>query len=378
MAQAALFYEDQVVNATLTASSAAITQNNLKTYQPGEKWRSTTNAAQWVRAAWSDSQFLPMVLVWRHNLSAEATIRIRISDSSDMSSPSYDATFYAWPSLYGYDQDTYDVTGYDGAPDLSKFQDTQFYSIFVLNLLFKGTAISGGAGTIVIPATLTNIGEESATSSEDDFYAGYTIRITAGTGSGQERSVASYAAGTRTITVDTAWSTPPDSTSQFEIDLSEAISVTENDDTYLGAYLRIDIEDNAQEASYLEAGRLMAGDYFKPGIDIDPPSYGFVDPSERFKSYGQNTWLNRRNKYRVADFSFGYLTETEAKVDMFNLAAVAGASQPIVYIPFLENSFRAYTDTIYGLLSAPPRIEQVRKDYTHTSYRVSLSIEELL
>lgn len=68
-----------------------------------------------------------------------------------------------------------------------------------------GTATSGGA------STLTDSGKSWATNQ----WANAVVRITAGTGSGQYRDVASNTA--TQITTQVAWTTQPDNTSQYEL-----------------------------------------------------------------------------------------------------------------------------------------------------------------
>jgi hypothetical protein len=69
----------------------------------------------------------------------------------------------------------------------------------------SGTATAGGA------TTLTDSGQAWTT----DVYAGFEVRITSGTGSGQRRSIASNT-GT-VLTVSTAWAVNPDATSVYGI-----------------------------------------------------------------------------------------------------------------------------------------------------------------
>lgn len=69
-----------------------------------------------------------------------------------------------------------------------------------------GTASAGAASTITTTATAAGN------------LAGYKVRITAGTGAGQERTIASNTYGSNTVlTVDTPWGTNPDATSVFVI-----------------------------------------------------------------------------------------------------------------------------------------------------------------
>ncbi len=77
------------------------------------------------------------------------------------------------------------------------------------NTLSTGTATGPG----VSPDTTTLQDTTQAWSLDE--LAGYTIRITSGTGAGQEKTILSN--GADTIKVDSAWTTAPDATSQYEI-----------------------------------------------------------------------------------------------------------------------------------------------------------------
>jgi hypothetical protein len=55
----------------------------------------------------------------------------------------------------------------------------------------------------------------SNAASNSDFYTGSSIYISAGTGSGQLKSIVSYEAATRVVTVNNAFSTPPSTDSQY-------------------------------------------------------------------------------------------------------------------------------------------------------------------
>jgi hypothetical protein len=81
--------------------------------------------------------------------------------------------------------------------------------------LLMGTATGGGAATVTLPSSVVAANGQSPASLEDDIYIGLDLEITAGTGSGQRRTISDYAGSTRIATVSAAWSTPPDSTSVF-------------------------------------------------------------------------------------------------------------------------------------------------------------------
>lgn len=78
------------------------------------------------------------------------------------------------------------------------------------NGTFQATAVSGNALLHVI---------ESSASSNANFYNGSALKITAGTGAGQQRTITGYnvSGSTRTVVVDGPFTTTPDTTSTYEI-----------------------------------------------------------------------------------------------------------------------------------------------------------------
>lgn len=71
-----------------------------------------------------------------------------------------------------------------------------------------GTAQAGASTTITL---------KSSSSSVDDYFNGLYITITGGTGSGQVRIITDYVGSTKVATVDSAWTTAPNSTSTYSI-----------------------------------------------------------------------------------------------------------------------------------------------------------------
>jgi len=77
------------------------------------------------------------------------------------------------------------------------------------NIFHSGTVVTSPAPTFVVLA--------SSASSIDDTYNGYSLFITGGTGIGQERLIVDYVGTTKVATINSNWSTNPDSTSTYEI-----------------------------------------------------------------------------------------------------------------------------------------------------------------
>lgn len=73
-----------------------------------------------------------------------------------------------------------------------------------------GVAQSGGASTITLAAGASAI-------DNDPTYVGHVISINSGTGAGQQRVISSYVGATKVATVSSAWTTTPNSTSNYSI-----------------------------------------------------------------------------------------------------------------------------------------------------------------
>ena len=78
-----------------------------------------------------------------------------------------------------------------------------------MNYKVEGIAVSGGASTLTLMVKEQN-------RYDANYFAGCEIKILGGTGSGQVRRISSSTYG-GVVTVDTAWTTAPDSTSFYRI-----------------------------------------------------------------------------------------------------------------------------------------------------------------
>lgn len=92
--------------------------------------------------------------------------------------------------------------------DLDKCQEVYGVGACTAGQVSSGTAQAGGATTVTLAA-----GDTQA----DDYYNTMIIKITGGTGSGQERTISDYVNATKVATVSSAWTTNPDNTSTYTI-----------------------------------------------------------------------------------------------------------------------------------------------------------------
>ncbi len=86
-------------------------------------------------------------------------------------------------------------------------------------LITTGTATAGAAGSITLNGTSTS-GYETIDPNTlgNGYYTNCQIHITAGTGSGQTRTISGFTAATRVATVSSNWTVNPDATSVYRIE----------------------------------------------------------------------------------------------------------------------------------------------------------------
>lgn len=89
----------------------------------------------------------------------------------------------------------------------------------------RGQALSGSLSTIVDPDRIAPEGVIGRFE-PDHFFDGMTVRITAGTNAGEERTVTDYVQSTGTITVTPDFTSPIDLTSQYEFISEVSVSPT--------------------------------------------------------------------------------------------------------------------------------------------------------
>src|SRR3990167_5860651 len=88
---------------------------------------------------------------------------------------------------------------------------TAFHNIYLYLRRFSGLATAGGASTITLRTAMGDLGAANV-------LANWTIKITAGTSSGDQRTISSNTdANPTVVTVDSAWTATPDTTSFYEI-----------------------------------------------------------------------------------------------------------------------------------------------------------------
>src|SRR3990172_6865872 len=93
---------------------------------------------------------------------------------------------------------------------------TAYHNTYLYLRRFSGLATAGGASTITLRTSMGDLGAAN-------ILANWKIKITAGTSSGDERTISSNTdANPAVVTVDSAWTATPTTTSFYEIYPSSA------------------------------------------------------------------------------------------------------------------------------------------------------------
>jgi hypothetical protein len=76
----------------------------------------------------------------------------------------------------------------------------------------------------------------------------------------------------------------------------------------------------------------------------------WVDPSDRKKTEGGQTRINRRQKYRVFAVSFEFLSDAEANGFTDDIDRINGLTDDVLFIP-VPDSANLEQDSIWGLMT---------------------------
>lgn len=140
-----------------------------------------------------------------------------------------------------------------------------------------------------------------------------------------------------------------------------------------GRYSRVDVADPSVPDN-LQIGRVVIAPAW---IAADKLLWNWsmtaVDPSTISKSRGGQSYPDELAQYRVADFTFDYMSETEAYDNPFALARANGVVSDVLFMPF-ESGARISEQAVWGLVKA----SQPLVHRTTRTFRQKFTIEERL
>ena len=121
------------------------------------------------------------------------------------------------------------------------------------------------------------------------------------------------------------------------------------DQTY--RYWRVTLADSGNSDSYLQLGRMAAGEYYELPSNINQNfNITMFDPSEGDRVPGRQTFFRNRNRYRRATVRYNLQSQTQTD----KLSAImlkTGNSRPIVLA--LDPTDRPSKDSMYCYLETP-------------------------
>lgn len=119
----------------------------------------------------------------------------------------------------------------------------------------------------------------------------------------------------------------------------------------IAQHLRIDITDTANEAGYLQAGRLFAGVGWEAIVNMGRDwSVQVIDNSPKQRSAGNVVHSNPRPTYRRVDLRLQWMTESEAYNQAMELDQLIGHTGEVVVLPKPDDTNYIYRHGIHGVL----------------------------
>lgn len=121
----------------------------------------------------------------------------------------------------------------------------------------------------------------------------------------------------------------------------------------LGRYLRIDIDDPANPAGYVQIGRAMAGEAFSPQINMSfGVELGIVDETRKSRTIGGQVYSDRKPARRRFSCAFDAITEAEAMGQIYDLMLEVGVSGSVLVVYDPDDSVAVLPRrTLYAQLS---------------------------
>ncbi len=100
-----------------------------------------------------------------------------------------------------------------------------------------------------------------------------------------------------------------------------------------GVTWTVEINDTANAAGYVQAGRVFIGTGFQPRYNMSyGAQIGFETGTSVEEAYSGTEYFDRRNGYRVARFTLEHLTKSEALGDVLALQRNAGIDGEVLFV----------------------------------------------
>lgn len=119
-------------------------------------------------------------------------------------------------------------------------------------------------------------------------------------------------------------------------------------------WVRIDVSDTGNGDGYFQAGRLYLSKGWQPATNVSFGfAVGFVDLGEKGRAGGGQLYAVDRELPRIWQATLGFMTETEAHDNLFDLIRRRRSSRDVLVIKDPAASDHVMENMVYGLMAQP-------------------------
>lgn len=138
----------------------------------------------------------------------------------------------------------------------------------------------------------------------------------------------------------------------------------------------ISIVDSANVSGYLQAGRLIAGQYWSPerNAESDSVKLSMQDDSKHSRSESGSLWTDRGPMYKRLSFDLSHMSAADRNT-MWRIVAGNGMSNS-VYVSMMPDSTDAYEEQIHSVYGRLSSASAITYKYMHL-HSTQLQIEEI-
>lgn len=140
-------------------------------------------------------------------------------------------------------------------------------------------------------------------------------------------------------------------------------------------YWKVEVSDTTNASSYVQIGRLFVGATWQPNVNYTfGAGLGYQDPTLVDVSLSGAEFFDLRSRYRLFDFQFDYLTDTDAYGYVLDLQRLSGVSGEVLVVPDYEDEPNIPRRAFVGRMNQLQTIRQPQP----SAYSCNIQIKELL